>query len=191
METDHWQVTGLLSSECVAIIRSSTICSSLTTMTDNSTDPSTDKLVPQAIPITTDITPPPVATGTPPVVTQAPAVVDATPDTTVRIVTPNVTPPAQEAPRRDTVVDPRVVALRAMFPDYDDIILCVRSTRCPLINPLLIHIAIPGYLCLILWAGIRIAPLMPYFLWVIQNTRVNHPLQCNQHNRLSCVLSAP
>ena len=150
---------------------------SLTTMTDNSTDPSTDKLVPQAALVATDTTPSPVAT--PPVVT--PAVVDSTPsapDTTARIAS-NVTPPAQEIPQRGTVVDPRIIALRAMFPDYDDIILCVRSTRCPPVNPLLIHIAIPGYLFSILWAGVRIAPLMPYSVWVIQNTKVNHPLQCN------------
>jgi hypothetical protein len=123
-------------------------------MTDNSTDLPTDKLVSQAAPAT-DTTPSPVAT--PPAVTLASA-----PDTTARIATSNVTPPVQEAPQRNTVVDPRVIALRAMFPDYDDFILCVRSTRCPPINPLLTHIAIPGHLCLILWAGIRIAPLMPY-----------------------------
>ena len=128
-------------------------------MTDNSTNLSTDKLVPQAAPVTTDPTPSPVAT--PPV---APAVVDPAPDTTARIATSNVTPPVQEVPQRDTVIDPRVIALRAMFPDYDDVILCVRSTLCPPINPLLTHISIPGYLCLILWAGIRIAPLMPYSL---------------------------
>jgi hypothetical protein len=58
-------------------------------------------------------------------------------------------------------------------------------------NPLLTHIAISGYLCLILRAGIRIAPLMPYSLWVIQNTRVNQSLQCNPNNPLLCVLSAP
>ena len=161
-------------------------------MTDNSTDLSTDQLVPQGAPVAPvapDNTSTPSPEATPPVVT--PAVVDSAPDTTAQIATSNVTPPAQEVPQRDTVVDPRVIALRAMFPDYDDIILCVRSTRCPPINPLLTHLAIPGYLCLILWAGIRIAPLMPYSLWVIQNTRVNHSLQCNRNNRLSCVLSAP
>ena len=164
--------------------------SSLTTMNDNSTDLSTDKLVPQAPLVATDTTSSPVAT--PPVVT--PVVVDSAesaPDTTARIAASNVTPQAQELPQRGTVVDPRIIALHAMFPDYDDIILCVRSTRYFPVNPLLNLIAIPGYLFLILWAGVRIAPLMPYSVWVIQNTKVNHPLQCNQNNRLSCVLSAP
>lgn len=146
-------------------------------MTDNSTDLSTDKLVPQAATVATNTTPSPVAT--PPVASVTSAVVDSAPDTTARIATSNVTPPVQDVPRRDTVVDPRVIALRAMFPDYDDIVLCVRSTRCPPINPLLTLNAIPGYLCLILLAGVRIAPLMPYSVWVIQNTRVNNSLQCN------------
>lgn len=127
-------------------------------MTDNSTNtstPSTVKLVPEAATDTTD-TLPSSSVVTPPVVTPAvplvvpPADVDSAPDTTTQIATSNVTPPAQEVPQRDTVIDPRVVALRAMFPDYDDIILCVRSSRCPPINPLLSHIAISGYLCLIL-----------------------------------------
>lgn len=133
-------------------------------MTDTSTD--LTKLGPQephAAPVATDTTLSLVATpATPPVVT--PAVVDSAPDTTAQIATSNVTPQAQEENRRDTVIDPRVIALRAMFPDYDDIILCVRSTRCLPLNPLLTHISIPEYLCLIPWAGIRIARLMPYSL---------------------------
>lgn len=90
-------------------------------------DNSTDKLVPQAAPaapVATDTTPSPVPT--PPLAVITPAV-DA-PDTTARIATSNAMPSAQEVPQRDTVVDPRVIALRAMFPDYDDIILCVRSS---------------------------------------------------------------
>ena len=101
---------------------------SLTTMTDNSINPSTDKLASQADPSAGVHTPSPVAT--PPVV--APDVIDAgviPPDPTGRITASNVTPPVQETPQRDTVIDPRVVALRAMFPDYDDLILCVRSSR--------------------------------------------------------------
>jgi hypothetical protein len=97
-------------------------------MTDNSTNPSTDKLVSQADPSADVHTPSPVAT--PSVV--APDVIDAgviPPDAPGRIITSNVTPPVQETPQRDTVIDPRVVALRALFPDYDDLILCVRSTR--------------------------------------------------------------
>lgn len=156
-------------------------------MTDNSTNLSTDKLVSQAAPASADTTLLPVVT--PLIVT--PAAVDSLPNTTAQIATSNVTPPVQEVPQRDTVIDPRVIALRAMFPDYDDFILCVRSTHCPPINLLLTLIAIPGYLCLTLWAGIRIAPLTPYLVWVIRNTRVNHSLRSNQNNRLSCVLSAP
>ena len=139
-------------------------------MTDHSTDNSANmstKLEPQepqheAGPVTADTTSlvatPSVAT--PPVVT--PTVVDSASDTTTRIATSDVTPPAQGVTRRDTVIDPRVIALRAMFPDYDDIILCVRSTLCPPINPLLTHIAIPGYLCLILLTEIKIVRLMHY-----------------------------
>ena len=119
-------------------------------MTDNSTDLSTDKLVPQAATVATDATPSPVATSvaTPPVVT--PDVVDFALDTAARIATSDGTPPPQEVPQRGTIVDPRIIALRAMFPDYDDIILCVRSTHWPPIDLLLTHITIPGYLCLIL-----------------------------------------
>ena len=104
-------------------------------MTDNSTDLS-NKLEhqehqPEAVPVAADTTStvPTPSVSTPPVVT--PAVADSAPDTTARITTSNVTPPAPEVLQRDTVIDPRVVALRAMFPDYDDIILCVRSTRSP------------------------------------------------------------
>ena len=93
-------------------------------MTDNPTNLPADKLVSQADPVAADTTPSPMAT--PPV---TPAVVDSTPNTTARIATSNVTPPIQEVPQRDIVVDPRVIALRAMFPDYDDELLCVRSTR--------------------------------------------------------------
>ena len=32
--------------------------------------------------------------------------------------------PAPELQTREAVIDPRVVALRGMFPDYDDLILC-------------------------------------------------------------------
>ena len=32
--------------------------------------------------------------------------------------------PPPELQTREAVVDPRVVALRGMFPDYDDLILC-------------------------------------------------------------------
>jgi hypothetical protein len=102
-------------------------------MTDHSTNLSTDKLASQAAPVSSIDTLSPVAT-TPPVA--APDVIDSdvTPaNTTGQIATSNVTPPIQEARRRDTVIDPRVVALRAMFPDYDDLILCVRSSQCPLI----------------------------------------------------------
>ena len=116
-------------------------------MTDNSTDDNLITQVPQvshpqapqaatAATAATDPTPSPVIT--PPVVT--PSVVDSPPDTAAQIATSNVTPPTEEVPHRDRVVDPRIIALRAMFPDYDDIILCVRSTRCPSINPLLTHI---------------------------------------------------
>ena len=94
-------------------------------MTDNPTDLPADKLVSQAAPVAADTTPSPVAT--PPVVT--PAVVDSAPNTTARIATSNVTPPVQGVPQRGIVADPRVIALRAMFPDYDDDLLCVRSTR--------------------------------------------------------------
>ena len=52
--------------------------------------------------------------------------VDSAPDTTARITTYNynVKPPTQELPQRDydSVIDPRLVALGAMFPD---ITLCV------------------------------------------------------------------
>ena len=112
-------------------------------MSDNSANPSTDKLVSQAAPVVSTHPPSPVVT--PSVV--APDVDATAPDTTDRMAT-NVTPPVQESPQRDTVIDPRVVALRAMFPDYDDLILCVRSSRCPPIDLLLIHIAIAGYLYL-------------------------------------------
>ena len=120
-------------------------------MTDNSDptklEPQEPQAATQAATVATyypDTTPSPVAT--PPVVTSAvppvPAVVDSAPDTTIRIAPSNVTPMAPELPQRDTVIDPRVTALRAMFPDYDDIILCVRSTRYPPNNPLPTHIVI-------------------------------------------------
>ena len=55
--------------------------------------------------------------------------VDSAPDTTARITTYNynVKPPTQELPQRDydLVIDPKLAALGAMFPDYDDITLCV------------------------------------------------------------------
>jgi hypothetical protein len=35
--------------------------------------------------------------------------------------------PPPDAQTREAVVDPRVVALRGMFPDYDDLILCALS----------------------------------------------------------------
>jgi len=69
-------------------------------------------------------TDPPSLLVTTPVVT-APVFtpdVDVTPPNTTDRTT-NVTPPVQETPQRDTVIDPRVVALRALFPDYDDLIL--------------------------------------------------------------------
>jgi hypothetical protein len=129
-------------------------------MTDDSTNPSTNEPEPQAA-IASLHTPSPVTT--PPVA--APAVVksDITPpNATPRIPTRNVTPQIEEVPQRDTVLDPRVVALRAMFPDYDDLILCVRSIPCLPINQLPIHITIAGYRCLNLWAETKIAPLMHY-----------------------------
>ena len=127
-------------------------------MTDDSTNLSTDKLVSQTAPVASTLTPSPVATL--PIVTPAVTDSDVTPpDTTGRVATPSITLPA---PHRDTVIDPRVIALRAMFPDYDDLILCVHSSRCPSISLLLIHIGIAGYLCLNLWAETRIALLMHY-----------------------------
>lgn len=131
-------------------------------MTDN---PSTNQSqsVAQVVPTTTHTQSPVI---TPPVV--APAVVesDTTPpsNTTPRIATPHVTTPppplVEGVPQRDRVIDQRVVALRAMFPDYDDLVLFVRSTPCPPIDRLLTRIVITGYPCLILWAETRTAPLM-------------------------------
>ncbi|KAF8813913.1 hypothetical protein BYT27DRAFT_7220251 [Phlegmacium glaucopus] len=89
----------------------------MTTTTDNSTILPTDKLESQAAPVTDSYTPSPMV---------APVIeTDGTlPDTaTSRIVAPGVAPPAAEAPQRDTIMDPSVVALRAMFPDYEDLIL--------------------------------------------------------------------
>jgi len=117
-------------------------------MTDNSTKLPTDKLVSQDAPVASLYTPPPVAT--PPIVAPALTEFNVTPSdtTTNRITAPNVTPPVEEPPQRDTLIDPRVVALRAMFPDYDDLILCVRSTLCLPINLLLTHLTTAGYPCL-------------------------------------------
>lgn len=91
-------------------------------MTDNSTNMSTDKLISQS-----ESTPSPAATSSS-VVT--PAVVES--DTTPPNATAQVTPTIEEVPQRDTVINPSVVALRAMFPDYDDLVLCIRSTRSPI-----------------------------------------------------------
>ena len=129
-------------------------------MTDDSTNPSINEPESQAGPIASLHTPSPVTI--PPVAAPAMVESDITPNVTARIPTPNVTPQIEEVPQRDTVVDPRVVALRAMFPDYDDLILCVRSISCLPNNQLPIHITIAGYRCLNLWAETKIAPLMHY-----------------------------
>ena len=91
-------------------------------MTDTST--STDKLEFQAAPVASSHTSP---VATPPIVATES---DITPPTirAPQVATLNVTP---EVPQRDTLIDPRVISLRSMFPDYDDLILCVRNTRCP------------------------------------------------------------
>ena len=120
-------------------------------MTDTST--STDKLEFQAAPVASSHTPSPVAT--PPIVA---AESDITPPTirAPQVATLDVTP---EVPQRDTLIDPRVISLRSMFPDYEDLILCVPNTRCPhqsVANP------ITGCQYLNLWAETRIVPLMPY-----------------------------
>jgi hypothetical protein len=66
--------------------------------------------------------PSPVATPPPPVTnagTGTPNLSEPTPDLSAR--------PLVETQTREAVVEPRVVALRALFPDYDDLILCVHS----------------------------------------------------------------
>jgi len=65
-------------------------------------------------------TPPPITTPPPPISSVGTAGTASVSESILEV--PARPPP--EGQTREAVVDPRVVALRGMFPDYDDLILC-------------------------------------------------------------------